>query len=72
MIRNGIILTRVPVKRLKNLPVIFYSMTNPMEDMLMPCPLDICDGTGEVAGVEPWDSERKCPCREDEGDVHGL
>lgn len=38
-----------------------------MEEMLMPCPLDICDGSGVVPGVEPWDAERKCPCR-DEGD----
>ncbi len=43
-------------------------MPNPMEEMTLPCPLDICDGTGVVAGVTLEDSERECPCRADEGD----
>lgn len=41
-------------------------MTNPMEDMLMPCPLDICDGSGIIGGVDD-ESDRKCP-HTDEGD----
>jgi len=43
-------------------------MTNPTEEMRMPCPLDICDGSGMVPGAELEDADRECPCRADEGD----
>ncbi len=45
-------------------------MTNPLESMSQPCPLDLCDGSGVV----PMDDGRgdmrdqQCPCRLDEGD----
>ena len=35
-------------------------MTNPMEDMILPCPLDICDGTGMVWN-EDTREEEECP-----------
>ncbi len=45
-------------------------MTNPMEEMSLPCPLDICDGSGIIERDDGSDNERdrKCPCRSDEGD----
>lgn len=38
---------------------------NPLETMILPCPLDICDGDGICPGVTLEDSERPCPCKED-------
>lgn len=42
------------------------TMTDPirtLEDMTLPCPHDICDGTGIIMGEE---GEEKCLCRTDE------
>lgn len=35
-------------------------MSNPLEEMDMPCPMDICDGSGFIAGRGDED-DRPCP-----------
>lgn len=35
-------------------------MPNPLEEMLLSCPEDICDGSGTI--VDEDGVERKCPC----------
>lgn len=36
-------------------------MSNPIEKMTMPCPLDVCDGSGLIGAIDPWDDDRICP-----------
>lgn len=39
-------------------------MPNPMEEMQLPCPHDICDGSGVIKG-EFDEDDRDCLCKTD-------
>jgi hypothetical protein len=49
-------------------------MTNPLEDMLLPCPLDFCDGDGIIHQDDGSDgaNDYPCPCRSEEGNYDEL
>lgn len=39
-----------------------------LEDMSMPCPLDICDGTGVLPTHDPQETPQPCPHTESDED----
>lgn len=39
-------------------------MKDSLEKMTLPCPLDVCDGTGTLTAFDPWDDDRLCPCQD--------